>query len=102
MNTRKIFPTICPSCGGELHVHTLYCTGCNTTISGDYRVPAVLRLKTEEQQFVTEFIMCSGSLKEMAARLSLSYPTVRNMLDEIIEKINKLNENQYETYAESH
>jgi hypothetical protein len=36
---------------------------------------------------VLEFIKASGSLKEMAKLLGLSYPTVRNRLDEIIERI---------------
>ncbi|MBQ1953883.1 MAG: DUF2089 family protein, partial [Alistipes sp.] len=27
---------------------------------------------------------CSGSIKEMAARMELSYPTVRNRLDDVI------------------
>lgn len=34
----------------------------------------------------------SGSLKEMAKLLGLSYPTVRNRLDEIIERV-KIAEN---------
>ena len=33
------------------------------------------------------FIRASGSLKEMAAILGVSYPTVRNRLDEIIGKL---------------
>jgi hypothetical protein len=41
----------------------------------------------EDQGFVLEFIKASGSLKEMAKLLGLSYPTVRNRLDEVIELI---------------
>jgi hypothetical protein len=33
------------------------------------------------------FIKASGSLKEMARLLRLSYPTVRNRLDDIIERV---------------
>jgi hypothetical protein len=44
-------------------------------------------LPPEEQEFILEFIKASGSLKEMAAILKVSYPTVRNRLDEIIEKL---------------
>jgi hypothetical protein len=31
--------------------------------------------------------MFSGSLKDMANKLKVSYPTVRNKLDDLIEKI---------------
>jgi hypothetical protein len=41
----------------------------------------------EDQSFILEFIKSSGSLKEMARLLRLSYPTVRNRLDEIIERL---------------
>jgi hypothetical protein len=37
--------------------------------------------------FILHFVLFSGSNKDMAKHLNLSYPTVRNMLDEIIEKI---------------
>jgi hypothetical protein len=43
-----------------------------------------MRLSEEEQRFVIDFVKCSGSLKEMAQKLGLSYPTVRNRLDDVI------------------
>lgn len=87
MTTKKIFPTVCPSCGGVLSVKSLHCAKCETTVSGEFEVHPLLRLTAEEQQFVTAFILCSGSLKQMAADMGLSYPTVRNILDEIISKL---------------
>lgn len=48
------------------------------------------RLPQEEQQFVVEFIKASGSLKEIARRYGVSYPTVRNRLNELIEHLNRL------------
>lgn len=87
---KKNFPTVCPSCGGGLKVQSLHCNECGTTISGEYDVPAILRLKPDELAFVTGFVKCSGSLKQMACDMGLSYPTVRNLLDEIINNLNKL------------
>jgi len=81
-------PIICPSCSNTLSVSQLACGICATTISGDYLLPPFLRLSAEDQQFVLDFIISGGSLKEMAIKLSKSYPTVRNMLDDIIEKLN--------------
>jgi hypothetical protein len=47
----------------------------------------LLLLSSEEQDFILSFVKLSGSLKEMANQLKLSYPTVRNRLNEIITKI---------------
>jgi hypothetical protein len=68
-------------------VKSLHCAECDTTISGQFEVHPILRLSVEEQQFVMAFIRCSGSLKQMAADMGLSYPTVRNILDDIISKL---------------
>ncbi|MEG1377589.1 MAG: DUF2089 family protein, partial [Myroides sp.] len=37
------------------------------------------------------FFLTSGSLKEMASQLGISYPTVRNQLDDMIQHIKDLN-----------
>lgn len=83
---RKL-PIICPSCNSVLKVQSLHCEKCTTTISGQFKLPIFLRLEIKEQEFVLDFIKCSGSLKVMASKLNLSYPTVRNMLDDLISKI---------------
>lgn len=86
----KKLPIICPSCNSELKVQSLFCDTCDTTINGLYNLPLLLKLEQKEQDFIIEFIQSSGSLKVMAQKLKLSYPTVRNMLDDLIEKIEKL------------
>jgi hypothetical protein len=85
-------PTICPACGGALRIKRLVCDGCQTSIEGDYELPLFAKLPQEDQTFLAKFIKASGSLKEMAAMLGLSYPTVRNMLDEIIKRIMEIEE----------
>ena len=83
----KRTPSQCPSCGSELAVTVLTCLNCETAVSGHYRLPPLLRLDPEEQRFIETFILESGSLKAMARHLGVSYPTVRNRLDDIIQKI---------------
>jgi hypothetical protein len=68
-------------------VKGLQCTCCGTEVIGNYEFPVLLRLSSEEQDFILSFVKHSGSLKEMANQLKLSYPTVRNRLNDIIEKI---------------
>ncbi len=86
-------PLNCPSCDKTLEVSTLKCPGCETTVNGNFPLPLLASLTNDEQSFIVEFVKSSGSLKEMARHLGLSYPSVRNRLDELIEKI-KATENQ--------
>jgi len=82
-----MLPSLCPSCNSQLKVKNLCCEKCSTEVSGLFDFPPVARLSYDEQEFILKFIKFSGSLKDMAKLLKLSYPTVRNLLDEIIEKI---------------
>ncbi|MGO4906580.1 DUF2089 family protein [Flavobacterium sp. W20_MBD1_R3] len=83
-------PVQCPSCENALSVTQLSCENCSTVVSGNYSLPLLLQISEEEQNFILQFFMTSGSLKEMASQLGNSYPTVRNKLDDIIQKINLL------------
>ena len=82
-----MLPCICPSCQSQLKVKSLRCETCQTEVSGLYELPVLARLSSNDQQFILQFIKCSGSLKDMAKYLNLSYPTVRNLLDDIIERL---------------
>ncbi|MDP4238856.1 MAG: DUF2089 family protein [Bacteroidota bacterium] len=84
-----MLPTYCPSCHAQLKVKCLKCESCQTEVSGSYDLPVLALLSSEDQQFILRFVINSGSLKEMASELKLSYPTVRNMLNEIIHKIDR-------------
>jgi hypothetical protein len=77
----------CPSCEGELRATRLSCLACKTQLEGDFEVPPLLQLSRDDLSFVSAFVRSSGSLKAMATQLGVSYPTVRNRLDEIIERL---------------
>lgn len=80
-------PSQCPSCQAQLKVKSLKCENCDTEVNGLYDLPVLTRLSSEDQEFILKFMKNSGSLKDMAKDLNLSYPSVRNLLDEVIEKI---------------
>jgi len=82
-----MLPCYCPSCKSQLKVKSLKCESCQTEVSGNYELPVLSLLTPNDQDFILKFVKHSGSLKEMANQLNLSYPTVRNLLNDIIEKI---------------
>lgn len=53
--------------------------------------PWILALEQEDAAFLKNFVLKSGSLKEIARLYEVSYPTVRLRLDKLIQKI-KLND----------
>ena len=77
----------CPSCGEALHVTRLECCQCNTNVDGSFPLPALLQLEPAELDFITSFVRMSGSLKKMAEAYEQSYPTIRNRLNQLIEKL---------------
>lgn len=87
MTQIKNLPTVCPSCRQTLRIRSMHCAACDTTVAGDYELPALMRLTPAELDFVLRFVESSGSLKEMARQMGLSYPTVRNKLDDIIARL---------------
>ncbi len=87
-------PIQCPSCESSLSVTQLSCSNCSTIVSGTYSLPLLLQITEEEQNFILQFFLMSGSLKEMATQMGNSYPTVRNKLDDIILKIKTIQNNK--------
>jgi hypothetical protein len=68
----------------------LTCRSCDTALEGKFEIPILLQLSSDDLAFVTAFVRSSGSLKAMAQLLGISYPTVRNRLDEILQKLDAL------------
>ena len=86
----KKLPTRCPSCESLLKVKQLQCENCQTEVTGLYELPELAILTRADQEFILDFVKASGSLKLMAQKMGLSYPTVRNRLDEIIDHLKEL------------
>jgi len=83
--------TQCPSCNGtDLHVTKIDCANCHTKFEGQFDISPLMRLPDEDLQFILDFVKCSGSLKEMALNQKVSYPTLRNRLNLLIEALKKL------------
>ncbi|MCC3144552.1 DUF2089 domain-containing protein [Halanaerobium sp. Z-7514] len=80
-------PEQCPSCEGKLYVRELKCQSCQTRIIGDFYLDEIFQLNYEQQQFLKVFIKTRGNIKNMEKELEMSYPTVRNKLNELIKSL---------------
>ncbi|MBM3151201.1 MAG: DUF2089 domain-containing protein [Chloroflexi bacterium] len=74
----------CPVCDGELVVTRLRCMNCDTAIEGRFANSVFPGLTPEQLDFVETFIRCEGKITRMEDEMSLSYPTIRNRLHEVI------------------
>lgn len=56
-------------------------------------------LEDEDVNFIKNFILASGSLKEMAGRYGVTYPTVRLRLDRLIDKVKAGDDREGDPYV---
>src|SRR5579872_3816932 len=83
--------TQCPSCGGaHCQVAKIECPDCDTLFEGKFEIPALLKLSDDDMEFIIDFVKCSGSLKEMATKQNVSYPTLRNRLNDLIDTLDQI------------
>ena len=52
-------------------------------IEGSFELPHLARLGLEDQVFITAFVRCHGSIKEMEQIFGVSYPTIKSRLTRI-------------------
>ena len=73
----------CPGCGGPLIITECRCEKCNLQLRGEFS-PGLFAAFSEEQfAFIEVFLRARGNLTEVERVLGISYPTIRNKLDEI-------------------
>lgn len=62
-------------------------TGYRPSGSFDIRSHPIAQLPEEDLNLILELVLQSGSLKALAESYSVSYPTIRNRLDCVIERL---------------
>ena len=77
----------CPICHEPLQVATFRCTSCGTELNGSFDLGPFDRLSEEQFAFLTEFLRCRGSLKEVQSHMNISYPTAKKKLDGLLEAL---------------
>lgn len=84
--TRELIST-CPVCEGELQVSRLRCTTCGTAIEGQFSVGRFGRLSREQMYLLESFLRARGNLRDMERELGISYPTVRNRVENLVRAL---------------
>lgn len=78
----KNVPGKCPICGNDMYVVRVCCDECDTSIEGQFDLCKFCRLTVEQKAFIEVFIKCRGNIKEVEKELGVSYPTVKNKLED--------------------
>jgi hypothetical protein len=73
----------CPVCGSETEVTRITCNSCDTVIEGHFSLCKFCKLTTDQRNFLDVFIKCRGNIKEVEKELGVSYPTVKNKLEDV-------------------
>ncbi len=56
-------------------------------IEGEFEPPQLAQLNVADQVFVTAFVRCHGSIKEMERTFGVSYPTIKSRLNRITQTL---------------
>ena len=85
-----ISKAICPECRAPMGIQRLACPQGHVVMEGEFEVPTLAGLSLEEQLFVAAFLRCHGSIKRMEELFEISYPTVKNRLNAIVDKLDQV------------
>lgn len=80
----------CVNCHSNLSVAKLRCETCELSFAGRFLLPRLARLSPAQQHLAEQLVLAAGNLKQMAAGLEVSYPTLRKRLDELVATLNEL------------
>ena len=73
--------------GHRLVVERVRLTDTDIAIEGSFELPQLARLNLEDQVFITAFVRCHGSIKEMEQIFGVSYPTIKSRLTRIANSL---------------
>ena len=73
----------CPNCGDDLVITSYKCNSCLTEVRGEFEMGKFQTLDIEDLEFIELFLQKRGSIKDVGESLGISYPTVRNRIDNI-------------------
>lgn len=78
----------CPECRKPMMPVVCVCEECKLRLEGSFEVSPLALLSAEDQAMAVAFIRSFGSIKALQSTLGVSYPTARNRLGGLVEKLN--------------
>ena len=73
--------------GQPIVIERVRLTGRDIAVEGEFELPPLARLSAENQVFIMAFIRCHGSIKDMEQMFGVSYPTIKNRLNRLSERL---------------
>ncbi|MEW6142046.1 MAG: DUF2089 domain-containing protein [Chloroflexota bacterium] len=73
--------------GADIIVERVRLSGSKIAIEGEFELPPLARLSAEDQVFIMAFVRCHGSIKDMEQMFGISYPTVKNRLNRLADRL---------------
>jgi hypothetical protein len=77
--------------GAAFRVERVRLVDENVAVEGNFELPPLARLRSEDQVFVAAFIRAHGSLKQMEESFGISYPTIKKRLERLSADLDFLN-----------
>ena len=73
--------------GADIIVERVRIEKSGIAIEGEFSLPPLAQLSSEDQIFTMAFIGEHGSIKDMERLFGISYPTVKNRLEKLASKL---------------
>lgn len=73
--------------GAPIAVERVRLVDNQIAVEGNFALPPLAQLSGDDQVFVSAFVGCHGSIKDMERLFGISYPTVKNRLEKLAEKL---------------
>lgn len=73
--------------GANILVERVRMVESGIAIEGSFELPSIASLPDEDLVFISAFIRSHGSIKQMEKWFGVSYPTIKNRLNKIGEKL---------------
>lgn len=73
--------------GADIVVERVRLSSSGIAIEGEFSLPLLAQLPYEDQVFIMAFVGAHGSLKSMEHMFGISYPTVKNRLERLANRL---------------
>lgn len=84
----------CPSCGTRLKITTLQCDGCGMELRNSFELSPFDVLSSEQTDFLICFLKQRGNMSLVQDEMSISYPTAKKRLDDLLVALNLMEDTQ--------